>query len=193
MKDNSCSICPSWLAIFCNRSVSAPWECNSFCISASCCALPALIRFCSSFSSLRIFSCWMFFSSKSWFCKCAHASFKALSLFAFSCPKLSSFSLTEASSKAILLFSSSSRVNFSLRAASAFFFQSSRSSMSCWYWRSSFSNSYSNWLIRLFCSFINGWYFRFICSCPSAFSACKRCMRIEISAERCSFSSFSLL
>ena len=27
----------------------------------------------------------------------------------------------------------------------------------------------------------------------SAFSACKRCMRIEISAERCSFSSFSLL
>lgn len=141
------------------------------------------------FSSLRIFSCWMFFSSKSWFCKCAHASFKALSLFAFSCPKLSSFSLTEASSKAILLFPHPAGLTFHYGQLLLFLpvFKVEHVLLVLAF---QFSNSYSNWLIRLFCSFINGWYFRFICSCPSAFSACKRCMRIEISAERCSFSSF---
>ncbi len=44
-------------------------------------------------------------------------------------------------------------------------FHSSKLSISCWYWRSNCSSSYSIWLIMAFCSFICGWYLRFNCSC----------------------------
>ena len=193
MKESSFSSWASWLAMSCRRSVSAPCEWSSFCISASYSVLMEEILRCSSFSSFPIISACVFFSVASVCCCWFHACFRLSSFSVFSLFRLFSLLFIPSSSVARLRFSFSNWFILAFRSSLAFFFHSSKSSISCWYWRSNCSSSYSIWLIMAFCSFICGWYLRFNCSCNSSLSVCRRCMAAVISSRRFSPFSFSAM
>jgi len=193
MKESSFSSWTSWLAMSCRRSVSAPCEWSSFCISASYSVLMEEILRCSSFSSFPITSACVFFSAARACCCLFHSCFRLSSFSVFSLFRFFSLLFIPSSSATRLRCSFSNRFILAFRSSLAFFFHSSKSSISCWYWRSNCSSSYSIWLIMAFCSFICGWYLRFNCSCNSSLSVCWRCMAAVISSRRFSPFSFSTI